>query len=468
VTGRQLIASILVLPAVACTGASFGENGPGDGDGDGPSLGTYLENGSIAVDGTNENVFVLSTETDSDTLVETKELLVAGPQATRARRLAQLTGLEDLRLLFTGDRIMVMGEAGTTEELIVYDRAASAEIDRRTAPGRYHGTRVSGSGDFVVVADNDEDKFPLHVIRAGDLSITQIPHDGDWLEANWVNNSDRLLAAVFYGPKFGSGPADGSARIMSWSISSLAADNFPIGADNLWINPQLDVTIENADLDLLFSFSWLSVSPDDRYAVVPMVHRDEGEVDNRHRLAVITLATGEVRMVDDARGPVGFTPDGSTIVSYRSATTPGGDAATQLLLLDAESLEGELLDEPSPGLIQYFVTRENNFVVVGDFFGSSELTLVDLDNGKTTRLGRAIDLNEFVSRPGTGQLYLVDQGLFRLDVFAATLEEVPLAFEPAHINRLPSDQLVVDNPSADELVFLDPDSGDTNRRVSLD
>ena len=53
-TRSLLLAALL---ATGCTGMTFGENEPGDGDG--PSLGTYLENGSIAVDGQNEHVYVL-------------------------------------------------------------------------------------------------------------------------------------------------------------------------------------------------------------------------------------------------------------------------------------------------------------------------------------------------------------------------------------------------------------------------
>ncbi len=95
-------------------------------------------------------------------------------------------------------------------------------------------------------------------------------------------------------------------------------------------------------------------------------------------------------------------------------------------MLDVETLEGEPSEEPSPGLIQFLVTRDGNFVVVGAFFGSNELTLVDIDSGVSAKLGRALGLTEFVSGPGTGELYLVDEGLFRLDTMSATLEEIPL------------------------------------------
>jgi hypothetical protein len=458
---HRIVLGSALLAASACTGVSFGENNPDDGSG--PDLGTYLEGGSIAVDGLNENVYVLTREDDDTTgEVVDKSLMIAPPSATQARRLARLTSFGDLRLLFVDGAVMVMGERGGYDELILYDRAGTREIRRQSTGARYHGTRISDGGEFVAVGDNSQSNTPIHVIRVSDLSIREIPHDGDWLEANWANHSDRLLAAVFYD---GAEGELGSLRLLSWSIKSLSDSAFP-EANGFWANPLFDVSLPETGSDPLFSYSWITVSPDDSTALVPMVQRD-GKGANRYRLAVVTLATGAVRMVDDARGPAGFTPDGTTIVSYRSVQQEDGEVRPHLLLLDSETLEEELMDEPSPGLIQYFITRDGNYVVVGDFFGSSELTLVDLDNGTSSNLGRAIDLHEFVSRPGTGEMYLVDQGLFRLDVFDATLEEENLDFVPEHINRLPSDQLVVDHPAAKRLEFLDPDSAEIVRSVDL-
>ncbi len=456
---------IMLTISSACTGLTLNENNPG-GD-DGPSLGTYLENGSIAVDARTENVFVLATKTDLDTDVKTKRLQVAGLSDTRARTLANLGGLQDLRILFVEDGVMVMGERGVGEELIVYDKAGEKELRRVSSDARYHGTRVSRSGRFVAVADNhggDNNRNPIHLISTHDLSTVKIPHPGDWLEMNWANTSDTLIAAQFTSPTVGG--ETGSVRLMSWSIDEVAANNFATDDTGLWALRGLDVTIPNADVDLLFSYSWVSVSPNDKYAVVPLLHRYPEELKDHHRLALIELATNEVKLIDNAQGPVGFTPDGSTIVSYRNVLNGDGTTNYHLLMIDPITIEERLLAEPSPGLIQFFVTRDGNFVLVGDFFGSNQLTLVDVDTGTTQKLGRALNLREFVSRPGTGELYLVDNGLFKVDLFEATVREMPQDFTPKHINRLPSsDQLVVDNTVTDKLIFLDPKDGSTIRAV---
>ncbi|MDB4927798.1 MAG: hypothetical protein JWM10_282, partial [Myxococcaceae bacterium] len=75
----------------------------------------------------------------------------------------------------------------------------------------------------------------------------------------------------------------------------------------------------------------------------------------RHRLLVLNLSAGTLRTVDNARGRVGFTPDGSTIVSYCTAYERSGaealdgglpPAPASLLLVDAVSLRAEEVTLP--------------------------------------------------------------------------------------------------------------------------
>ena len=68
----------------------------------------------------------------------------------------------------------------------------------------------------------------------------------------------------------------------------------------VWIGKELDVFIPYASLDLLFSFSWISVSPDDRYSVVPMVHRYEDETEDIIGSLFSSWRRGRFRLVDDA------------------------------------------------------------------------------------------------------------------------------------------------------------------------
>src|SRR5690606_4712967 len=64
--------------------------------------------------------------------------------------------------------------------------------------------------------------------------------------------------------------------------------------------------------DSCVSFTWISTSPDGRWAAVPL--RDVAT--QRYEVALVDLGAKSHRIVPDAKGPVGFTGDSQTIVSY--------------------------------------------------------------------------------------------------------------------------------------------------------
>ena len=337
---------------------------------------------------------------------------------------------------------------------MMFDRDSLAFLRQRDAPGRYWGTRTSPAGRFVAVADNEALHAPIHILDASTLDVEVVPHDGDWLEAMWLNHREQLLAVVFYG----SETASPSARVLSWSAEDIASST-------LWPEPTLDVTLANTTFDLLFSYTWIGVSPDDRYAVIPVQQSDASGGVLEHRLVVLDLTTFEQRVVPNAQGPVGFTADGSTIVSYRYPT--GSDrGAARLLIVDAETLSVGEIDPPEDGFPNFFVTREGNWILVSlwrvdpeTMEDGSTSVLYDLSTGATTVLGRHVQLGEHVSRVGSGELWLVDEGgLTRLPLMSGELEPIPLSFLPEHLNILPAhDRLVMDDAADPHAIrFFDP------------
>ena len=98
--------------------------------------------------------------------------------------------------------------------------AAERFVQRKTSDALYHGTRVSGTGAFVVVAANDEERFPLHVIDAADRSIQPIAHGG-----TGSRPIGQTIATPCWPPsstKPANNPATGALRLMSWSVSAVA------------------------------------------------------------------------------------------------------------------------------------------------------------------------------------------------------------------------------------------------------
>ncbi|MBN2498926.1 MAG: hypothetical protein JXR96_30330 [Deltaproteobacteria bacterium] len=415
--------------------------------------------GSIAVEPTHESAFVMKKVVDEDRRVVEKTLLAVQPDSGKVTTVADMRSYGDVRILFPQGMILIMGEIDGQDELRKLDAGTLAELDRKDSGARYNGTRLSPSGAYLAVADNDESSAPIHLIEIDTLSAHVIPHDGDWLEAMWLNASDELAAIVFYD----TDDPDAHARLLLWDVPALDASGFEQGAGGLWAEPSLDIDVPGAKPDMLFSFTWVGVSPDDAYAVFPVRQYAT------HKLLVLEIASGELRLVDDARGPVGFTPDGGTIVSYRYLDDGHGGTDPFLLMIDTLTLEQDLVELPGISLPQYFVTRDGNFVVVASSLGGEKLLLFDVDTGQTAQLeGPGLALHEFISRTPQGELWLVDGGLFRLDLFSAELETVPLDFLPQHINILRQrDLLVLDDPDKGRLVYFDPDSLDTVRSVTL-
>lgn len=471
---------------VGCTGFSLGENDPNT------NLGTYLGSGAIAVDPKTETAFVLVSEEDVAEGTSQRELFAVKADDTVAHRVLTLDGREDPRILFTDVGALVMSQRHDDEHLAMLDRETFEVIGRKEIPVWYWGTRQSASRRWIGVADNEGPGADIHVIDAHTLEPRVIPHGGDWIEAMFTNKSDRLVAVTFDTKK-------GSGRLLSWSMDQLASDGFATkSASAPWDGHDLDVPLGGVLPDQFFSFTWVGISPDDRLAVVPVRKATPGSDWSNvpiedYELLVTELATGDVRVVPRAKGPVGFSPDGSTIVSY----TDSADGAGQdLLLIDAETLETETVDLHSDAGLHFFVSHRGNTVVVAGA-DAGHLVMVDLDDGgQTTMRGPSAPLDEFVVRDRkqarlgykspeksmsdtAEELYLVSTrydaelapiggDLVMADLLRGETVNIPLPFEAAHIAILPNnDQLVLGDLEGRTLHFLDPKSHSVLRDVRL-
>ncbi len=473
------------LGASACTGLTLGENFPGRD--------TYLEDGSIAVDPITERVYVLRrttvTHEDSEgreTQEVFKHLYAIEPDGGPPRHLADVSDLEDLRMLFPRGQVLLMGERDGTDLLRVLDPTSGAVLREVPTTARYHGTRLSPSGRFVAVADNAATDVPIHIIDTETYEIVEVPHDGVWLEAMWANDRDVLVGMVDYHRGWNLSepdPALARMRFLAWDVAALKQNGFPT-ENGFFANPLFDVTVDGVTLDSAFSFSWVGIDSADRYAVFPVrAYRPEdpaaegpGGYEGWHAdLLVIEMATGALRKIDNGFGPVGFTPDGSTIVSYRYLEVLDADGSIvehdpQILMIDALTLEAEAMTIPLEGGPSFFVTREGSWVVVASAWGDEELVLYDVDAGMMSRVGGdPVGLREFVSRPGYPEIWLVDDGgLYRLDLMSSQLERIPLSSSVARINILPMrDRLVLGDSDGGTLTFYDPISRSELSHVTI-
>lgn len=457
-----------------CTGLSLGENDPNG------NLGSYLGDGRVAVDPLTETAFTLVERTDAKTAAKSQLLFGVKAGGKIAEKVIDLGDRNDPRLLFLSSGMLVMSQQGSKEEMVLLDRDSFAEKKRSVADTWYWGTRVSATKKYFAVADNEGLDHDIHVIDSATLEPHVMPHGGDTLEAMFANDSDKLLAISFK-------TAEHSARILSWDMASIASNGWSASATGEWKGKDLDIPLENVDPDGFFSFTWVGVSPDDKVAVFPVVKfnpeaKPEDPVDqDAYELIVVQLDTGATSVVPRAKGPVGFSPDGSTIVSYDESPTGGGQ---RLKLIDAQTLEVDEEEVAIDGGISYFVSHANNYVVVASNWGDQSLVLYDIDNHKQTKMsGPGVSLTEFVSRtdPSSSmeQLWIVESGtdsetnkpfgdLFVADFATGEVSQVPTPFLATHIGILPNrDELVLTDFDHGALHFFDPTKKTVARDVKL-
>ncbi|TKC95879.1 TolB family protein [Polyangium fumosum] len=438
------------LALTGCTGLSLGENNPGQD--------TWLGNGAIAVDDRTETSFVLASDTTNAAepgKIPASTLFAIDPDTGLVREAANLTGRDDPRLLFPASGLLVMSEASDKDRLDLYDHETLVLKKSVDLDVRYNGTRMSPSRKFIGVADNTSEKTPIHILEADTLDRHVIPHDGEGLEAMFLNKSDTLVAIVFYDQNT---PAP-RARLLAWSMQEVVSREFEVEAGgSFWAAPLFDIEVPNITADIGASFTWVGMSPDDKYIVFP-VRKAEVQPNDAivytNELLVLEPATKALREVPGARGPVGFTPDGSTIVSYGDQDMNGNQ---ELWLVDAATLDVDPEPVTIEGGLSYFVSRDGNFVVVASSDGDQRLVLYDVDQDKSTQMeGPSVGLTEFVSRVGHKEMWAVDdQSLFRLDLAAGEITEVKTTFTPEHVNILPTrDRLVLDDADSNDIVFFD-------------
>ncbi len=458
-TARLSAAAALSPLLSGCAGHTLGENDAGND--------TYLGYGSIAVDHVTEDAFVLQTDTDcTEDCPQT--LFGLDAEASYALEVADLTGREDLRMLFPEAGLMTMAQSDEhTEELTVYSRDDWSVLQTTRVSARYHGTRMSPTHRWVAVADGSAEGGPIHVVDPLTLDAHVMPTETDITEAMWLNGTDVLTAILV---DLDEQTSQWSSRLVAWGITEqVIAD---VADQGSWPDPLIDVTVDDMAFALGASWTWIAVSPDDSQVVFPVWYLPDDET-LQEVLLVLDLDEDTVEQVPDAGGPVGFTPDGSTIVAHGQST----DGEGALLLIDAASLAVTEVVLPLEGSLYYFVSHEGNQVVaVAAGVDTQDLVVHDLDSGTSVSLGGAgLSLNEFVTRPATDELWLVDalkreavdtsgetviqsdpNDLFVLDLGEPSLAQLGLDFEPAHLNIQPTrDRLILDDQGSDTFRFFD-------------
>jgi hypothetical protein len=430
---------VILVAISGCTGLSLGENEPGGDtwvEPPPPKTGEHRM-GALAVERDEDQLWVVHTENRDGFTREHLSAIEAGTGATH--EVLDVTGTSDRRVVFPApNRMILMAQRNDQDQLVLLDTTTRTVLAQTIKPTWYWGTRTAPSGHSLVVADNDDPLAPLHVIDTATLAHQVVPHGGDAIEAMWDHNSDVLFALSVSDP---FGPA-ATATILRFDISDPTA---PLTPTRTWQLP-------GYGWDYWFSFTWITISPDDHWALFPLIDRRESEPTfGQHVLCVLDQTTGTTAIVDGS-GPAGFTRDSKTIVSY---------AASSLWLIDPVTHTRKVVDMPFQGGINFFPARDADYIVVSGV----RTAVYDIAKDRVDLLtnATAIGLDDFISRRGTAELWLHEAGLgslatpvYTLDLAAATL--TPVSSQLATTLNV--------RPSADEAVIGDGTTA-TIQRISM-
>lgn len=424
-TTRVLLAACLLT--AACTGMSLGENEPGGDTWVEPTPPQPGEHrmGAIAVERDEDQLWVVHEENQGG--VARAHLTAIDPTTGASAAVMDVSGVRDRRVAFPADdRMILMAETGGRDQLVLIDTRARRVITSAPKEARYFGTRTSPSGRRLVVADDLDPAGPIHVIDTGTLAHQVLDHGGDLVEATWNHDEEVLLALSVTDP-WGDAPV---ARLLRYDFTGLAA-GAPVPA------PSVAWELEGYAWDFLFSYTWIGISPDDRWAVFPLIRRTTGPDDGEHVLLVLDQATGAVTL-EAGRGPVGFTRDSRWIVSYGVGVGGGQD----LWLIDPATRERREVDLPFAGGVSFAVSRETDAIVcvpvdrdeaIGVIYDVAADALITIADGD-------ISLGEYVTRRGSDELWLVTRGALEvLSLAEGTLDNlVDASAQVSTINVRPS------------------------------
>ena len=315
---RAVSAGLLCFACASCTGYTFGRRAAGQS--------TFLQYGGLAVDHRTDVTFIAARSLSGEQKLE-QDLYAIAPDAGSPRRLASLTDRTDTRILFPEGGIVLMTESGDTEELVRLDQHTLQTIATSRHESRYHGTRLSPSRRWIAVAENQaQQPNSLFLIDSQTLFRTPIPYEGSWLEAGFFHGEDRLAAAVFTSieadvepepsPITPTEPASEprsselysdlpktapALHLKSFTVEQIVGDKEPPSDESA----PLDIVIPGKEADRCVSSTWLTISPNDRFVVVPVLDAQT----RRNELILVDTTDQTVREIPRGKGPVGFTPD---------------------------------------------------------------------------------------------------------------------------------------------------------------
>jgi hypothetical protein len=306
---------------------------------------------------------------------------------------------------------LLLGAADDGDHMVLVDTRSHEVIADRTTQTDYWYPRLSPSGHLLAVQQDQID-----VIDPITFEHQTIATDADEIQAQRDHHSDTLLAIEVSHASSG----EATATLLRYDLTGYTASQ-PLPA------PQVEWSLPGYDWDQWFSFTWIGISPDDHWAVFPLLRGTE------HVLLVLDQTTGGVTLVPGS-GPVGFTRDSSRIVSYGLAADNGED----LWLIDPTTGTRQTVVMPFRSPLSFAITDDTDTIVCSPT-GGNTYALVDPATGAVRSFDANVALEDWISRPADGSLWTDSGGaLTSLSTRDAKASGVSVPAAISTINVLPA------------------------------
>lgn len=306
----------------------------------------------------------------------------------------------------------------TFAQIASFEAECWGVIDLRVSNGRRFALVPGCAGDPSITALLDGEDF-TQLVPLGPTTATG--------QSSLWTDSGRVLTLV---------PVAEGLRLLSWDPADIAAQGFERSADGWLAGTQIDVTFAGTVGSTL-----VLGSPDDAYAVLSSM---DAAV---QVLTIVNTTTGETRVLEDAKPPVVFDPDGSRLFAT-SATEPNN-----MLEIDVATLESLTIGVGQStnyyGISSIVAVPEADALVVSA--APDPTVRIGLDDGERVPFAGAVIPREPYVLSG-GQLFGAG---FVLDVPSATIAPLELPTGVEGELQLAGPEVLLIEAEGFQLYFVD-------------
>lgn len=407
-----------------------------------------VKHGRVAADARTGTAWVVQSVRASPCNGVPRRTLWAVPLGGEPVRIMDVTRREDVRVTFPEDRVLVMAEEGGLDQLYFLDPHDLRITAKLSSRAQYFGSRTSPTRRFVTVADDKRRTGALHVIDTREFVTIAIPHNGEHIEARWLNHRDMLVAVVFYG----RGADNNYARVLAWDFDETTERPLYREVQNgLWADPDINIRVDDVVpaatapwLDVRDDDTWLSLLARGRYGDAIVLNLD--------------LESEQTTVSRDVNGPTAWIADGR-LTGWRFDAV-----GAQVVAIDpATGIEEPIGVLPGVGRPSLVPHPSANHLIAYQEDDLESFTVIDVARRSEHRLFVRHDALAEAAALGDDDVYFIArQQLKRVDLQLGTLGDVPVGFV-RHMSPTYDGKLILTSGSEPVLIRLDPETMEQER-----